>query len=85
MVYAVLKRRWGRKAAVPLAALIFAWSHFPLFGSRSFDLFEFGGLACLGMICAGLLEWDGTLLAPIAAHLTSNFFAYAVPIVFRMT
>lgn len=84
LVYAVLKRRFGWKAALPASALVFAWAHYPAFGGRSFDLFEFGGLACLGLLCGGLLEWDGTLLAPIAAHLTANFLGSVVPIMFKM-
>lgn len=85
LAYAALKRRFGWKAALPLAALLFAWAHFPFLGDRAFDPFEFGGLACSGLLCTGLLEWDGTLLAPITAHLMINFLAYVVPIVFRMT
>ncbi|MDE2143419.1 MAG: CPBP family intramembrane metalloprotease [Elusimicrobia bacterium] len=84
LVYAVLKKRFSRRVALPLSALVFATAHFSWLGGRPFNLFEFGGLVCLGIVCAGLLEWDGTLLAPIAAHLTSNLFAFALPVAFKM-
>lgn len=38
-----------------------------------------------GLAFGILREWSGTLLAPLAAHGSANFMAYALRISFRMT
>lgn len=84
-LYGALRRRLDRRAAVPLAALLFALAHFPWSGFRSFDAFQFCWLFFTGTTFAVLREWDGSLLTPIVAHSLLDFAFYSVGVRFLMT
>jgi len=70
MLYRYLRDRWRWPVAVLISAAVFGALHFPF--SRWFHAFG------VGIVCALLREWRGSLLAPIAAHATWNLLATLV-------
>jgi len=82
-LYVALRKRFSWKAAAPAAAALFAFAHIPpLDPFRRPESLKLGELFGFGLICSGLLEWDGSLLTPIAAHAAFNFLASAALIRF---
>jgi membrane protease YdiL (CAAX protease family) len=69
-----LRRRRPWLVSAPLTALIFAmlhpqgWVTVPALGS-------------IAIVLAGLREWRGSIIAPMAAHALNNFLAVTLAVV----
>jgi membrane protease YdiL (CAAX protease family) len=70
-----LRGRWSWPMSAALVSLIFAMIH-------PQGWVAVPALAGIAMVLAGLREWRGTLIAPMAAHAFNNFIAISVALAF---
>jgi membrane protease YdiL (CAAX protease family) len=68
-----LRRRWPWVASAPVTALIFAMLH-------PQGWVTVPALASIAIVLAGLREWRGTIIAPMAAHALNNFLALTLAV-----
>jgi len=66
-----LRQRWPFLVSAPIVSFIFAMLH-------PQGWIAVPALVAIAMVLAGLREWRGSLIAPMAAHGFNNFLAVTV-------
>jgi membrane protease YdiL (CAAX protease family) len=74
-LFRYLRGRWAWPASAALVSFVFAIIH-------PQGWVALPALAAIAMVLAGLREWRGSLIAPMAAHAFNNFFVISVALVF---
>jgi membrane protease YdiL (CAAX protease family) len=74
-LFRCLRGRWAWLASAGLVSFIFAIIH-------PQGWVAVPALAAIAMVLAGLREWRGSLIAPMAAHAFNNFVVISVALVF---